>query len=167
MGLQDALITLPHARYGEYLTRVYTRMAAHIAVAGSVIEIGARNDRGVISRRIIPHTSFLCVDRNPRRPGLTIDVLNELVSADTIISTCVLHHTKREDVSRLLFNLEAPLLMLSGPNVEVWPDLIGDHEWHIEPNWLRDQLAALGYETIVEPIGMSEPFCEVLVVAKR
>lgn len=164
---QDRLVTLPHDRYGEYLVTVYRRMAEYVPPDAVVLEIGARHDRGVLSRPIIPHAEFYAIDRDPERGDVTLDVLEAPVEADVILSTCVLHHTPEEDVPRLLANLRAPLLMFSGPNIEVMPDLFGDHAWHIEVAKLTGWLADLGYTVRSSRIGLSEPLAEVLVVAER
>lgn len=167
MGVQDALVTLPHNRYGEYLEVVYRKMAVHVPPNATVLEIGARHDRGVISRRIIPHKAFIAADRNRHRGDMTVDVLEEEVQADVILSTCVLHHTKRGDISRLLDNLRARVLMFSGPNVEAMPKLFGDHQWHIEVPYLTALLEDRLYDVTWERVGLSEPLSEVLVVAKQ
>jgi hypothetical protein len=160
-------VTLPHDRYGEYLEFVYTKMAAHVPPDSTVLEIGARHDRGVISKRVIPHKAFLSADRNTRRGDMTVDVLYEEVQADVILSTCVLHHTPEHQIQMLLDNLCAPILMFSGPNVEAMPELFGDHQWHIEipklAGWLEDR----GYRVSWERVGLTEPLCEVLVVGKK
>lgn len=160
-------MTLPHNRYGEYLEHVYTKMAVHVPPDSTVLEIGARHDRGVISKRVIPHKTFLTVDRNSRRGDMTADVLYEEMQAGVILSTCILHHTPESLIPKLLDNLVAPLLMFSGPNVEAMPKLFGDHRWHIEipkfVGWLEER----GYTVTWERVGLSEPLCEVLVLAKR
>jgi len=151
-----------------YLEMVYRRMSLHVPPQADVIEVGVRpEDRGVVSRRIIPHRSFRTVDRDSRRGEIVKDVLRESVSADVIISTCVLHHTPEDLVPKLLANLHAPVLLLSGPNANVLPKLFGDHQWHIEREKLVDWLNALDYNVSWRPSGLSEPLSEVLVVATR
>lgn len=167
----DALLDLPQAQFGEYLRTVYARMARFVGADARVAEIGVRpEDRGVISREIIPHAVFLAVDRDPVRAracgGMAADVLETPVRADVILSTAVLHHTAEENIPRLLRNLRAPLLMFSGPSADTHAPY-GDHLWHLEPDKLRAWLRTLGYDVHAERIGMTEPFCEVLVVATR
>ena len=166
---QDELITLKHTRYCEYLEYVYNRMARWVGSGAHVLEVGVRpQDRGVLSRRIIPHASFRTVDRRPsRRPNMVRDVLKGPVSADVIISTCILHHTAEEDIPKLLSNLRAPILLLSGPNVAVLPELFGDHKWHIEIDKLKGWLEDLGYGVQYFASGLSIPYCELLVVAEK
>lgn len=166
MAVQDALVTLQHNRYGEYLEHVYTKMAAHVPPDADIIEIGARHDRGVISKRVIPHKWFMAVDRNRRRGDLCIDVLETPLKAGVILSTCVLHHTPECDIPRLLDNLKAPLLMFSGPNAQVMTELFGDHQWHIDTDKLTGWLTERGYTSTWERIGLSELLCEVLIVAR-
>lgn len=167
-------MTLPHERYGpEYLGAVvYPRMAEFVPPAARIVEIGVRpEDRGVLSREIIPHAAFMPVDRDPARAeacgGMVVDVLQTPIRADVIISTCVLHHTDEHDIPQLLRNLRAPLLMFSGPNATVLPTLFGDHRWHLKAAKLAGWLAELGYRVEVEPIGLTEPFSELLVIARR
>ena len=166
---QDELITLPHNRYGEYLVYVYNRMVPWVGTEAHVMEVGVRpTDRGVLSRKIIPHALFTTVDKDRRRwPDVVRDVLQTSVTADIIISTCILHHTAEEDIPLLLSNLQAPILLLSGPNVAVMKDLIGDHKWHIDGRLLRGWLEDLGYKARFFASGLSIPYCELLVVAEK
>lgn len=165
---QDALVTLRHDLYGQYLKKVYQRMATFVPSDASIIEVGVRpksEDRGVISRQVIPHRTFVGVDRDPKRGELVRDVMHDAVKADVIISTCLLHHTSKNMVPRVLVNLQAPLLMLSGPNGAVLTELFGDHRWHLEEAFLRAWLEDLGYQVECERIGLSEPLSEILVIA--
>jgi hypothetical protein len=164
-------------RYGKYLTRVYEAMAPYVLPSDDVVEIGARpisKDRGVLSRQIIPHRTFTTVDRGMEHHGkprgdVVKDVLKEPVEADVILSTCVLHHTPEQLIPRLLSNLRAPTLMFSGPNVELLPELIGDHEWHIDIVKLRRWLEERGYYVQWQPMRLArgEPPYELLVVALK
>ncbi len=163
---RDALFDLPHHRYVEWLEVLYTRMAQEIPPDATVLEVGTRTYRGVITPDYIPCKSFVAVDRDRHRPGLNIDVTHEAVHADAIISTCVLHHTPEHIVPQVLGNLHAPLLVLSGPNADTHRPY-GDHEWHLEEAKLRHWLYELGYLMTWERIGLTEPFCEALVVARR
>ena len=168
--LIDALLTLPHARYGpEYLGAVvYPLMARYVPADADVLEVGARpEDRGVLSRPIIPHRRFRTVDRDPRRGELVVDVTRDTIQADVILSTCVLHHTPWEEVPRLLSHLWAPLLMFTGPNVAVVPALFGDHRWHLDGVALTSWLLALGYSVETRRIGLTAPFSELFVRAWR
>ena len=61
--------------------------------------------------------------------------------------------------------LHAPVLLFSGPNVEVLPDLFGDHQWHFDIGKLTGWLEERRYKVTYERIGMSEPFCELFVAA--
>jgi len=166
---KDELITLPHNRYGEYLEYVYNRMVQWVGSGAHVMEVGVRpTDRGVLSRRIIPHITFRTVDRRAsRRPDLVCDVLKAPIQTDVIISTCILHHTAEKDIPLLLSNLRAPILLLTGPNVAVMKNLIGDHKWHIAEDLLRGWLEDLGYTVRFFPSGLSIPYCELLVVAEK
>jgi len=166
---QDALIEGDMATYGEYLETVYRKMATYLPHDhANIIEVGCRpHDRGVISPRVIPHKTFLCVDKNPKRSPLALDVLLQGVYADVILSTCVLHHTPVEHVPLLLTRLHAPLLMFSGPNVRVLPALFGDHKWHINAEHLAGWLGRLGYDCVWQSIGLTEPLCEIFFVARN
>jgi len=165
--LQDELIDLPHKRYGEYLRLVYSEMAKHVPPDANIIEIGARHDRGVISKEVIPHKTFTTVDKDPKRGDIHCDVLVNHLFADVILSTCLLHHTRECDLHCALSHLHAPLMMFSGPNAKVMTELFGDHQWHLEVNKLSRVLGGLGYDFLDwRPIGMSEPLCELLVIVK-
>lgn len=169
MELQDALVTLPHKRYGEYLEKVYAKMAKYIDSTDHVVEIGTRReDRGKISRKMLPYRIFETLDKNPSRAELVADIRNTPIRADVILSTCILHHLEEDEVPMALRNMEAPVLLFSGPTKEALPELFGDHRWHIEPNKLIDWLDDLGYRTFnIERIGMSRPYCEVFISASR
>ncbi len=166
MVIQDELITLAHKRYGEYLTKVYSRMADFIPDDSDIVEIGAREDRGVISREILKYRTFLSVDKDPLRGDMTMDALHEDITSDVIISTCLLHHTAEEDIPQVLSHLKADVLLLSGPNIKVMPELFGDHLWHIEIDKLRYWLEQLGFAVEWESSGLSEPHAELLVIAQ-
>lgn len=168
MELQDELVTLPHNEYWRYLIRVYGAMTEHIPPNSHLIEIGTRHDRGVLSKEILPYSKFETVDKNPKRAGRSVDVRNVKISADVILSTCLLHHTAEEEIPSMLRNLDAPILLFSGPSKEALPGLFGDHKWHIETHKLIDWLHNIGYRNFtVDKIGMSEPYCEVFVAAKK
>lgn len=152
--------------YKDYLRVMYARMGTLVPPDGVVIEIGARIVRGVETPNIIPHRYFMAIDRNPDRPGINLDVLRTPVYADVILSTCVLHHTAKEDIPRLLANLRAPLLMFTGPTADTH-DPYGDHLWHLEEKPLRRWLKDLGYTMTWERSGLSEPKAEAFVVARR
>lgn len=177
---QDDLVTLPQSRYGEYLSSVYRRMAAFVPHNAHVMEVGVRpEDRGVLSRQVIPHRLFTCVDKNrqravaavasqdPRSACRVCDVLTTVVQADVILSTCVLHHTVEGNIPLLLGNLHADTLLFSGPNVVVLPELFGDHLWHIDITKLFAWLVELHYVAVWAPSGLTAPLSEVFVVAKK
>lgn len=169
MELQDALVTLPHKRYGEYLAKVYAKMAEHIPASSHVIEIGTRReDRGVISRKMLPYRIFETLDKNPSRAELVADIRTTTIRADVILSTCILHHLAEDEVPMALRHMEAPVLLFSGPSKAVLPELFGDHKWHLEPDKLIDWLNDLGFKRFhIEPIGMTEPYCERFIAATR
>ncbi len=176
---RDALMMASMANYRKYLqTVVYPTMAKYVKTKGRVVEVGVRpriwgqpglqGDRGVVSPAIIPHATFTGVDRNSDRSKVVHDVLTTPLKADVILSTCLLHHTRERDVPTVLANLQAPLLLLSGPNKVELPDLFGDHLWHLERGKLERWLLALGYSCVAwEPLGLTLPKCELLVVARR
>lgn len=159
-------MTLPHRVFWTYLVRVYERMAREIPPTATVLEVGTRTWRGTMTPELIPCRHFVAVDKDETRPGFTVDVLEDPVSADAILSTCLLHHTAEADIPRALANLHAPLLLFSGPSAETHQPY-GDHRWHLEESKLRGWLAELGYAMTWERFGLTEPFCEALVVARR
>ncbi len=159
-------MTLPHRLFWTYLVKVYERMAREIPPDANVLEVCTRTYRGVMTPELIPCRHFVAVDRDDQRPGFTVDVLEEPVSADAIISTAILHHTDEENIPRLLANLRAPLLLFNGPTADTH-EPYGDHRWHLEESKLRRWLGELGYSMTWERIGLTEPLCEALVVARR
>lgn len=165
--MRDALFEFSTELYGAvWLPRLYSRMAREVPAGSHVMEVGTRSFRGIITPWYVPHARFTPVDRDPHRPGLSVDVLRTPVEADVILSTCVLHHTPEHLVPQLLGNLRAPLLLLSGPNAETH-DPYGDHEWHLDRRKLDRWLRVLDYCMTWERVGMTEPFCEALVIARR
>jgi len=147
-------------------------MKTWISPTDTVIEICTRHDRGIIGQEVIPHNTYIMVDKNPSRPGLTLDVLkDELPECDVLISTAILHHTAPENLLQLFHNLgknTRKYILLSGPNVEVLPELFGDHLYHIDV----DQMIEIAYKarwrcSSVSYCGLSKPLCEVMMVFRR
>ena len=99
------------------------------------MEIGVRHDRGILGRKIIPHSEYIMVDKNPRRPGLIIDAVTELLPrCDVAISTAVFHHTPPEDIETLFVNLTKHTkraIIISGPADDMGVPLYGDHKYHL------------------------------------
>lgn len=162
----DELFRLPMEQFWRYLHRVYDRMALEVDPDALVLEVGTRIFRGIVTPRRIACRYFIALDRDESRPGLTVDVLERPVYADVILSTCLLHHTPEADVPRALKNLRAPLLMFSGPTADTHAPY-GDHQWHLEPAKLQGWLGDLGYSMTFERFGMTEPYCEAVVIARR
>jgi len=163
---QDELMTAPMERYGEYLQQVYKRMADFID-GGRVMEICTRHDRGVLSPPLIPHSKFILVDATRNRPGLTLDaVSDELPECDVVISTAILHHTPETWIPALLRNLArtgASKMIFTGPSAEIEPEVYGDHRYHLEIEGLTKHAESCGFSVFSEPIGLTEPYCELLV----
>lgn len=155
----------------EYLQHIYMLMSDWI-VGNVVVEICARHDRGRMTERILEVPLFVSVDRNPMRPGLTLDALRgNLPPCDTLISTAILHHTERKDIGPLLINLGRHTrgrMIFSGPNIKVMDTLQGDHLYHIDLDHLRPLIEEAGFTVIhVESVGFQEPKAELLVVCER
>lgn len=168
----DDLLTASMEKYGEYLRLVYSKMKKYVGKDSIVMEICTRHDRGIIGREVIPHNTYIMVDKNPSRPGHTLDAIkDELPSCEVLISTAILHHTAQEDLVELFRNLGKHTkrhIMLSGPNVEVLPELFGDHLYHIEVEEMVKIGRAVGWNCIeIIPCGLSKPLCEVLMVFGR
>ena len=165
----DELKTASMERYGEYLRLVYSKMKKYVGEDDTVMEICTRHDRGIIGQEVIPHSTYIMVDKNPNRPGYTLDAIkDELPSCEVLISTAILHHTAPEDLVELFRNLGKNTerhIMLSGPNVEVLPELFGDHLYHIEVEEMVKIGISVGWNCIeIIPCGLSKPLCEVLMV---
>lgn len=169
---KDDLLEAPMSRYAQYLQYVYNRMAQHTTAEDEVFEVCTRHDRGVLSKAIIPHARFLGIDKDPRRPGLNLDVMkNELPYCDVLLSTAILHHTPRKNLPELISRLAKNtrrLLMFSGPHAAVMPELFGDHEYHIDVGEIMGMAEVVGFQFLrVERVGLSKPFSEVLIVFER
>jgi hypothetical protein len=159
-------------RYSEYLRFVYKKMARHVKPSDVVMEICTRHDRGVLGKEALPHKQYIMVDRNSSRLGLNLDaVRDELPPCDVVISTAILHHTRPEDIEALFCNLAKntrSIIILSGPNVDILPELFGDHLYHIDKDHIHQIESAAGWRCIeVSPCGLSEPFCELFLVFER
>ncbi len=160
------------ARYPEYLIANYRRMAAAVSSADVVMEIGVRHDRGVFGRMVVPHRQYLMVDRDPTRPGMTLDAVRDpLPACDVAISTAVLHHTAPFALPALLGNIAKNtrrLMIFTGPNAHVMPELFGDHRYHLDADHLADLAARIGWRvsSVVE-CGLTKPLCEIMVTLCR
>lgn len=168
----DDLQTASMERYGEYLRLVYGKMKNFVRASDVIIEVCTRHDRGIIGREVLPHSKYIMVDKNPNRPGLTFDVIDEeLPPCDVLISTAILHHTKPEYLAVLFWALAQnteKYILLSGPNVEVLPELFGDHLYHINIEEMISIAKTVGWKCIsLSACGLSKPFCEVLMVFER
>jgi hypothetical protein len=168
----DDLRTASMERYGKYLLLLYAKMAKYTLTTDTVMEICTRHDRGFISQEVIPHSYYILTDKNPNRPGYTLDAIkDELPSCDVLLSTAILHHTSPKNLVDLFRNLSKNTsrhIMLSGPNKEVLPELFGDHLYHINVEEMVRIGSVLGWKCIsVDACGLSKPFCEVLMVFER
>jgi len=168
----DALQTASMERYADYLRLVYGKMKEYIEPSDTVMEICTRHDRGIIGEKVLPHSQYIMVDKNPKRPGLTLDAMNdELPDCDVLISTAILHHTAPENLLQLFRNLAEntrKYILLSGPNVEVLPELFGDHLYHIDVDEMIDIAHKVGWNRVsVSSCGLSKPLCEVMMVFER
>ncbi len=166
--MQDELMTANMDRYGEYLEYVYTRMARHVDPRNTVMEICTRHDRGVLSSKIIPHSHFYLIDKDPKRPGKNLNaIIDELPFCDILISTAILHHTSPCDIPALFRNLgknTKGMMLFTGPNIETVPELYGDHLYHLDKEKLIHLGRVCGWIcTVAEPIGITEPFCELFL----
>jgi len=169
----DRLMTVDGKRFTDYLRQVvYPKMAKHTRSSDHVMEICTRHDRGVISLSIVPHAEWTNIDRDGCRPGLTLDVLeDEIPRCDVVISTAILHHTEKAllpDLMRVLCESASRAVILSGPNAEYVPNLIGDHEYHIDGGEICGLAHDNGFHLKAsERIGLSDPLCGILLVFER
>ena len=169
----------PAQRYAEYLVHIYSKMRDHVRPTDTVLEVCTRHDRGVLGELILPHERYVMVDRDPDRPGLVLDaVADELPASDVTVSTAILHHTAPGDVERLFANLARRTrrtIILTGPNVEVIPELFGDHRYHLDQRHLAAVAQSAGWRVeVAEPCGHSLPLsplypaaCELFMVFGR
>lgn len=170
--MQDKLMTASMEDYAFYLEKVYTRMSKYIPSNSTIVEVCTRHDRGIISKKIIPHKHFILIDRDPKRPGRNLDaLLDELPPCTILISTAILHHTPFYQIDNLFKNLAkntCEKMLFTGPNVEVVPDIYGDHLYHLNERSLVITADKHGWAcTIAEPIGFTVPLCELFIVFER
>lgn len=171
----DDLVHCDMARYADYLRIVYARMAEWVEPQDSVIEIGVRHDRGVISREYIKCDRFDGLDLDPSRcpaGGYKADAVRDtLPEADVFISTAILHHLPAQEIGPLLRNLHkyaGKRAIFTGPDVRVLPDLMGDHKWHIDLATLAREADAAGWRLIeIDGIGLNQPYSELFVVMEK
>ncbi len=154
--------------YGEYLERIYTRMAKHTYSDDVVMEICTRHDRGVLSPKIIPHSRFYLIDKDPERPGMSLNAITDaLPSCDVLISTAILHHTAPCDIPALFRNLgknTRRIMIFTGPDVAFTPELYGDHLYHLDKKKLIHLGRVCGWIcTVADSVGFSEPFAELFL----
>ena len=125
----------PSDIYQKYLENIYRLAKGYISKSDVVMEICVRHDRGILGRKIIPHSTYIMVDRSPKRPGLTIDAVTDLLPrCDVAISTAVFHHTPPEDIETLFINLTKHTkraIIISGPADDMGVPLYGDHKYHL------------------------------------
>lgn len=164
---KDLLHDLPHDRYKEYLAKVYPKMASFIG-PGTVVEVCCREeDRGTITPQYIKNRLIL-VDKDPKRPGLNMDVTQEIPAADYLISTALLHHLGRDEWAgffRLAAESIRKKLIFTGPSQD-WVGLIGDHKSALEPAVIQGLCSPWKLKHF-ERIGMTEPYCEWLIVLEK
>ena len=170
--MDELCTTRSPERVEDYLRSVYEKMAEYTTDVDHVTEVCTRHDRGVISREIIPHAYWTNIDRDPKRPGMTLDVLEGRIPvSDVLISTAVLHHTPPEDIGRLLNRLcdsVRRLVILSGPCVRALPELFGDHLYHIDGAEVCGHAHNADFRLrSSRMVGLSEPYSEILLVFER
>jgi len=168
----DDLLHCSMERYGDYLRKVYRKMAQWIEPSDKVVEVCIRHDRGVISREEIVCSQLDGLDLDPSRcpqGGYKANAITDVLpEADVYISTAIIHHTKPESMTQLLRNLRhyaGKRLIVTGPSRKEMPELIGDHEWHIDMVEFESMAKEAGWSLLHhEGIGINEPFCELLIV---
>ncbi len=169
---KDELVHAPMARYADYLKIVYLKAAHYTRPTDTVMEICTRHDRGIMGERMLPHSAYIMVDRNPSRPGLNLDAVNgDLPECDVTISTAILHHTEPNDIAKLFANIARHTrrtIILSGPDANTPQDLIGDHRYHIDAEEISSIAKSLGWQvSAVQPCGLSKPYVELFMVFEK
>ena len=121
--------------FEKYLKSIYYRAQAYISPKGTVMEICTRHDRGILGRRILPHSTYIMVDKAENRVGHSLDAVEDnLPSCDVVISTAIFHHTAPENIEKLFNNIAKNTrkrIIISGPADDRGVPLYGDHLYHL------------------------------------
>lgn len=165
----DYLYFATMEEYADYLRIIYNE--AKEFSFGTVVEVCVRHDRGFIGKEILPHDDYIMIDKNPKRPGLNIDVLKEdIPKCDILISTAILHHIPESQHHLLFKNFTKNVgkyLIFSGPNKKRL-DLFGDHLYHINEDRLISIATKYNWKLKkCKEIGLSKPFSELFMVFEK
>jgi len=145
--------------YQKLFEDTYSHMLPYITPDDVVVEIGIRNDRGVISSRMFKCKEFIGVDARPERVQMgAVGDIDQLVVADALkdilpecdvmITTALIHHHPKEileDALKHLGKYTRKYLIISGPNGDVQTSLYGDHQYHLRKEDIEEIAYKAGF----------------------
>jgi len=136
--------------YNELFIDIYKGMLPYIKKEDVVVELGCRDDRGVLSSNMFNCKEFICIDSRedrvmlakrhskPDTSFLVLDALrDELPVCDVLITTALIHHYPLDNLKSTLQHFAKSTkrnIIISGPNAESQTQLYGDHRYHILPH---------------------------------
>lgn len=168
--------------FEDFFLKNYAEMKQFTSPSNSLLELGARDDRGVLSSRILEFSTMAILDRDINRINLSRknieenDKINFIVrdvfdknitnigKFDIVMTTALVHHTPREDMLRLfeIFKeLSNKRIIVSGPNRRKQTTLYGDHRYHLDREDLKKmtesmrltETAYLEHDDLAPPVG--------------
>lgn len=146
-------------------------MKPFVGEEDTLLEIGCRDDRGVLSAQILDFSRMTILDMTPSRVSLTkntsqqlnspeknqkinfivADIFGEDIdsigSYDVVMTTALVHHTSREKIPSLFSifkKLANKRIIVSGPNKRKQTKLYGDHRYHLDRDDLKKVAGDIG-----------------------
>ena len=157
--------------YQKLFEDTYSQMLPYISPEDVVVEIGVRDDRGVISSTMFNCKEFIGVDARPERvqmasatskvctqcssppKGISYilgDALkDDLPLCDVMITTALIHHHPKETLRHALTHLgkfTKKYLIISGPNGAVQTSVYGDHQYHLSKADIEEVAPLVGFK---------------------
>ena len=134
--------------YQKLFGDTYTVMGKYIQPLDEIMELGCRDDRAVISSRLLAFSKMVVVDRQPKRIQMARSRISnpnveylcgdffsmELPVVDVVLTTALIHHHSLDQLRTILSKMAASAkryVMISGPNAAIQTKLYGDHQYHI------------------------------------
>ena len=158
--------------FEEFFTENYSKMKQFTHPSYSLLEVGCRDDRGVLSSRILDFSHMTILDKDRDRVllaqqaiGKNSQSINFVVADifnvadysslangfDIVMTTALVHHTPIEGVKKLMRifkKLAKKRIIISGPNAKVQTELYGDHRYHLNREELRDISGEVGLKEV-------------------
>ena len=150
--------------FSRFFIENYSAIKPFIAPTESLLEIGCRDDRGVLSSKMLDFSAMTILDKDLSRINLakrsvtrmkvsfiTADIfstdIDSIGTFDVVMTTALVHHTPKENMVRLLKifkRLCNKRIIISGPNKRKQTRLYGDHLYHLDRYELREMAASIG-----------------------